>query len=140
MSSALVSFLLISFFLLPVQSPRDSIQQHYQKAESLRRSGDAPGAEAEYKAILDEAYHQLGKLRLAKTRFPAAVEVLESAAHGKENSDDLLLDLAIAYFRVGQYSKALTPLQAALAHKSSNAGAEHMLGKTYFMLGNFPEA
>jgi len=55
MYSGFALFLFL-FLLHPLQAPRDSFQQHYKKAEALRRKGDLTGAEAEYKAILGEAY------------------------------------------------------------------------------------
>jgi tetratricopeptide (TPR) repeat protein len=134
------AFLLLLFLLLPVQTPRDSIQLHYEKAETLRRSGNLSAAEAEYAAILGEAYYKLGRVRLAQSNFAGAVEALEAATGYGTPSDQLLVDLAIAYFQNEQYEKALDPLQRVVAHASNNVGAYHMLGKTYFMLGNFEQA
>src|SRR5437660_5996659 len=48
--------------------------------------------------------------------------------------------LAIAYSDVQQYAKALQPLGKALSVNPQSAGAHHMLGKSYFMLGDFPKS
>ena len=74
----------IAFFLLlslqhPVQAPRDTIQLHYERAEALRRSGNLVGAEAEFTAMLGEAYHKLGRVRSAEANYDAAVNALEAA-------------------------------------------------------------
>ena len=139
MSSA-VACLLLLVSLLSLQTPRDSFQLHYEKAEALRRGGNLSAAEAEYTAILGEAYHKLGRVRSAQANYPAALVPLEAAAGYKPDSDELLIDLAITYFHTEQYEKALTPLSKAVSRSPNNPGAHHMLGKTYFMLGNFEKA
>src|SRR5262245_58518898 len=130
MLSGPISFLLLVTFLLPVQTPRDSIQLHYQKAEALRRAGNPAGAETEYTAILSEAYLQLGKVRLAQAQYPAAVETLEAATASGADSDQTLIDLSIAYFYTERYQQALKPLQQVIARNANSASAYHMLGKT----------
>src|SRR5258705_11017556 len=114
MSSA-VACLLLLVSLLSLQTPRDSFQLHYEKAEALRRSGNLTGAEAEFRAILGEAYHKLGRVRSAQGNYAAAVIPLEAAAGVRPDSDELLIDLAIAYFHAEQYEKALIPLSKAVS-------------------------
>ncbi len=134
------AFFLFLFLLFPLQTPHDSFQLHYEKAEALRRRGDLTAAEAEYQAILDEAYYKLGRVRLAQTDYPESVTALEAAARYRPESGDVLVDLAIAHFHLEQYEKALENLNQAIARDPQNAGAHHMLGKSYFMLGNFDRA
>ena len=50
------------------------------------------------------------------------------------------MDLSIAYFDAGQYQKALEPLGRAVRLDPRGVGAHHMLGKTYFMLGDFTKS
>jgi tetratricopeptide (TPR) repeat protein len=135
-----VACLLLLVSLLPVQGPRDSFQSHYEKAEALRRQGNLIGAEAEYTAILGEAYRKLGRVRSAQANYSAAVNVLEAATLYQPDSDEVLIDLAIAYFHTEKFEKALAPLSRAAAHRPNDPAAHHMLGKTYFMLGNFEKA
>jgi tetratricopeptide (TPR) repeat protein len=137
-SSPVLLLLLLSF--LPVQSSRDSIQRHYEKAEALRRAGDLSGAEAEYTALLGEAYHKLGRVRSAQTDYAAAVTALEAAGTYRPGSDEVLIDLAVAYFHAERFDEALKPLRQAASHNPNNAGVHQMLGKTHFMLGNFEKA
>jgi tetratricopeptide (TPR) repeat protein len=122
--------------LLVFQTPQSGIREHYEAAEAQRRAGNSAAAEAEYAAILAEAYARLGKIYSAEKRYKEAVEALESAARYRAGSQDVLLDLSIAYFDAGQYQKALEPLGHALALNPQSVGARHMLGKTYFMLGD----
>ncbi|MEK6282378.1 MAG: tetratricopeptide repeat protein [Acidobacteriota bacterium] len=131
---------LLLFSLLPVQTSRDSIQLHYEKAEALRRSGNLSGAEFEFTAMLGEAYHRLGRVRLAQANYAAAVNALETAAAYRPDSDAVLIDLGVAYFHAAQYDKALNPLSKAASRSPNNPGAYHMLGKSHFMLGNFEKA
>ena len=133
--------ILIAFLLVPVsQSPRDTIRQHYEAAEMKRRAGDLVAAETEYGAILGEAYGRLGKIYSAQKAHKSAVEALETAALYGGDSQEVLLDLAIAYFNAEQLEKAVQPLAKALALDPRNAGAHHMLGKTYFMMGELQKS
>lgn len=134
------AFLLLLFLLLPFQTPRDSIQLHYEKAETLRRNGNLSAAEAEYTAILGEAYYKLGRVRLTQSNYSGSVDALEAAAGYGAQFDEVSIELAIAYFQTEQYDKALKPLKTVVSHTPNNAGAHHMLGKTYFMLGDFEKA
>ena len=139
MFSGVVCFLLL-LSPLPIQTPLDSIQQHYEKAEALRRAGNLSAAEAEYTAILGEAYYKLGRVRLVQPDYSESVIALEAASAYRPDSNVILVDLAIAYFHLEQYEKALDPLRKAVARDPQNTSAHHMLGKTYFMIGDFERA
>jgi tetratricopeptide (TPR) repeat protein len=135
-----VACLLLSFLLLTFQSPRDSIRQHYEAAEAYQRAGNLAAAEREYVAILSEAYHRLGTIYTAQENYKEAVAVLETAAGYRSDSPEVLVDLAIAYFYIGQYQKAIEPLSRTLVLTPQSSAAHHMLGKTYFMIGEFEKA
>ena len=132
-SSLFLLLLLVSVF----QSPQDSLRQHSEAAEAQRRAGDLAAAEREYIAVLAEGYGKLGKVYSAEKKYQQAITVLESATRYRPDSQETLIDLAIAYFDAEQYEKALEPLGKALSANSQSAGAHHMLGKSYFMLGDF---
>src|SRR5215207_4159118 len=135
--STLLSVLLLS---LPFQSPADSYRRHHEQAEAHRRAGDAAAAEAEYRAILADAYPRLGRVYASLADRAGAIAAFEAAAPYRPDSADLLVELSIAYFNEGQYQKATEPLLRALAHDPESVPARHMLGKTYFMLGEFGPA
>lgn len=134
------AFFPLLVLLLVFQSPPDSIRKHYQAAESYRLAGNLAGAESEFTAILAEAYGRLGKIYSARKQYQEAITMLDSAAARAPDSQEVLLDLAIAYFDAGQYRKAIVPLRKVLALNPESTGGHHMLGKTYFMLGEFPTA
>ena len=132
----LPALLLISFF----QAQSDLFRKHYDAANAARREGNFTRAEAEFNIILSEAYHRLGKVYLAESNYPASVGALEAAISVRRDATDALTDLAIAYFYTGKYSDAIQPLQRAIGANSQSAIAHHLLGKTYFMMGDFESA
>lgn len=136
-SSTLVPLFLLLFVF---QSPQDSLRKHSEAADALRRAGKLAAAEEEYKAVLGEGYGKLGKVYSAEKKYQAAISALESAALYTPESQEVLIDLAIACFDAEQYEKALKPLALALNSNPQSANAHHMLGKTYFMLGDFDKS
>jgi tetratricopeptide (TPR) repeat protein len=135
--STIISFVLLFFVC---QSPQDVIRQHYESAEAQRLAGNLTAAESEYNAILAEGYQRLGEVFLAGEDYKRALAAFEPAARYRPNSPSVQIDLAIAYFGVGQYEKALEPSRKALISEPDNAGAHQMLGKTYFMLGDLAKS
>ncbi len=126
--------------LTTFQAPQDLIQRHYEAAEAQRRAGNLSAAETEYAAILGEGYARLGKIYLAQKEYAKAIAALGSANHFQANSDQVLIDLAIAYFNAEQYDKALDVARQVLTRNAQSVDAHHMAGKSYFMLGEFVKA
>jgi tetratricopeptide (TPR) repeat protein len=123
--------------LLVFQSPQDALRQHSEAAAAQRRAGDLVSAEREYTAVLAEGYGKLGKVYAAEKKYQQAITALESAILYRSDSQEALIDLAIAQFDAEQYEKALEPLGKALVINPQSSPAHHMLGKSYFMLGDF---
>jgi tetratricopeptide (TPR) repeat protein len=136
----LPSTLLPLLLVLVIQSPRDSFQKHYSSAEAHHRAGNVAAAEAEYKAVLGEAYHKLGRAYSELGNYREAINALEASISYRPDALDALIDLAIAYFYNGQYKQSIAPLNKTLALDPKNNSAHHMLGKTYFMLSDFKTA
>src|ERR1043165_5025741 len=130
--------LLFSIFFF--QSQGDLFRKHYEAANAAHRAGNYAAAEAEFKAILGEAYERLGRIYSAEGKYQASIEAFESANTTRPASTDALIDLSIAYFHVNQFPKGVEPLQRAIAADARNAIAHHMLGKTWFMMGEFEKA
>ena len=130
--------LLISVFVFQAQG--DLFRRHYEAAQSYHTAGNYAAAEAEFKIILAESYLRLGRIYAAQAKYPAAADALKTATSIRPDSPDGLVDLSIAYFHVGEFSKAVEPVQRAVAADARNAAAHHMLGKSYFMLGEFEKA
>jgi tetratricopeptide (TPR) repeat protein len=118
----------------------DLLRKHYEAANAYHRSGNYAAAEAEFKVILGEAYERLAKIYSAQNNYQASIVAFESGRAMRPNSTDGLVELAIAYFHAGQYAKGIEPLQRVIAADAKNAIAHHMLGKTYFMMGEFDKA
>jgi len=135
--SSVVPLLLLIFVF---QSPQDRVQKSLQAAEIQRRAGDLAGAEREYKAVLAEGYGKLGKIYATERKYQQAIGALESARLYGLDSEEVLIDLAIAYFDREQYEKALESSSKALSVNPQSAGAHQMRGKSYFMLGDFVKA
>jgi tetratricopeptide (TPR) repeat protein len=131
------TFFPLLLLLFVFQSPQDALRQHSEAAEAQRRAGNFVLAEREYTAVLAEGYGKLGKVYSAEKKYQQAITALESATLYRPDSQEVLIDLAIAYFDAERYEKALEPLGKALSLNPQSAGAHHMLGKSYFMLGDF---
>jgi len=134
------AFLPLLLLLVPFQFQGDLFRRHYEAAEAQHRAGNFAAAEAEFKIILGEAYHRLGRVYSAQANYHASVQALESAVTTRPDSPGGLVDLSIAYFHTKQYGKAIGPLLQAIASDPRNSAAHHMLGKTYFMMGDFEKA
>ena len=135
---SVVSLILLAFLFQ--SSPPDSVQKHLQAGETQRRAGDLAGAEREYKTVLSEGYGKLGKIYAAEKKYQQAIGALESARLYGPDSEEVLIDLAIAYFDEDQYEKALECSGKALTVNAQSASAHQMRGKSYFMLGDFDKA
>src|SRR5438105_4965555 len=118
--------LLPLLFLALLQSPQDSIRRHYEAAESHRRSGDLAAAEIEYTTILAEGYAKLGKIYTAQGRYKEAASTLEAASRYRPDAQDVLLDLAIAYFDADEFKQAV-------ALDPHFPRAHYYLGLTYLL-------
>ena len=134
------TFFPLLLLLFVFQSPPDALRQHSEAAEAQRRAGNFGVAEKEYTAVLAEGYGKLGKVYAAEKKYEQAITTLESALRYQPDSQEVLIDLAIARFDSEQYEKAIEPLAKALSLNPQSAGAHHMLGKSYFMLGDFSKS
>ncbi|HET9530470.1 MAG TPA: tetratricopeptide repeat protein [Blastocatellia bacterium] len=97
-------------------------------------------AETEYLVALGEGYRNLGKVLLAGMEYQKAVTALERAVDYGAVSEEVMIDLATAYFHTYQYEKAIPPLERTLAANPRSTAAHHMLGKVNFMLRQFDKA
>lgn len=134
------TFVPLLVLLLVFQSPQDALRQHSEAAEAQRRAGNFVEAEKEYRAVLSAGYGQLGKVYSAEKNYQQAISALESARFYGPYSEEVLIALAIADFDAEQYERALEPLGKVLGANPQSANAHQMLGKSYFMLGDFDKA
>ena len=122
------------------QSPQDSLQQHYEAAQAQARAGKLAEAETEYTAILAEGYHAVGRIYLAQKKHKQAIAAVEASSLYQPPSEEVLLDLAIGYYKAGLFDKALEPLNKAVAVNPKSPKAHGMLGKTHFLLREYEKA
>src|SRR5262245_7108230 len=118
--------LLLSVFFVPPQG--DLFRTHYEAANAYHRAGNYKAAEAEFKVILAEAYKRLGKIYSAQGNYQASINAFETSLATPLDANDSLIDLSIAYFHAGQYSKGIDRLQRVIATDAQNPIAHHMLG------------
>ena len=134
------AFLPLLLAVFTFQAQGDLFRRHYEAAQTYHRAGNFAAAEAEFKIILAESYLRLGRIYSAQAKHQQAADILKIATSVRPDSTDGLVDLAIAYFHLAQFPKAIGPLQRAVAADARNVAAHHMLGKTYFMMGDFDKA
>src|SRR5688572_3753826 len=134
------TLLALLLFLLPFQSVNDSFKKNFEAAEAQRRAGNLTGAETQFREILAEAYHRLGRVHIAQSNYAKAIMALETAATYRPQSPDVLVDLAVAFFYLQQYQKAVVLLGKALSLDPHHPRAHSLLGKTYFLIGEFEKA
>ena len=103
---------------------QDLFRQHYEAANAAHRAGRYDVAEAEFKVILGEAYERLGKIYSAQGNYAASVSAFEAGNAARTNSNAALIDLSIAYFHLGQFSKAIEALQRVI--DPGNPSVHHM--------------
>lgn len=136
-SSTLVPLFLLLFVF---QSNQDSFRQQFQAAEAQRLAGNFSAAETAYKVILAEGYAKLGKVYSAEKDYLKAITALDAATSYRPDYQEALIDLAIAHFDAEQYERAFEPLNKVLVANTQSAAAHHMLGKSYFMIGDFAKS
>ena len=137
LASTVLSLVLLG---LISQSSQDKLRRYYEAAEAQRSAGNLTAAENEFESILAEGYQRLAKICSARKGYREAVNAAEAAATYRPESEEVLLDLGIAYFEAQEFKKALEPLHRILARNAESAGAHHMAGKTYFMLRDAAKA
>ncbi|CAN7583374.1 tetratricopeptide repeat protein [Variovorax paradoxus] len=89
------------------------------RADALRQTGQAEGAEAAYKRLLttpqeSAGYRGLGLLAGARGQYAEAVQLLKQAQRRTPTDALLLSDLGYASLRAGQVDEARLPLMQAL--------------------------
>jgi len=136
----ILCFLLFVSSCVLAQAQSDLFRKHYEAANAAHRAGNYNAAESEFKIILGEAYETLAKIYSAQGNYQASAGAFETANSIRPNSTSALIDLSIAQFHLGQFAKGIEPLQRVLAAEPQNATAHHMLGKSYFMMGEFEKA
>src|SRR5688572_30605751 len=103
--------LLLVFAFFQDQTASDLIRRRYEEALRAHSARNYKLAEAQFKEILGEAYHRLGKVYAAQGNYGASVGPFESAVAIRPNQLEGTIELSIAYFRTRQYQKAVDVLE-----------------------------
>ena len=126
--------------LILFQAPEDFFRKHFDAADRLWRAGNLAAAEAEYRETLPEAYKRLGRIYSARHDYKRSIDSYIAARDYREDSLEFLIDLAISYFYSRQYKDAINLLTRLTVQNPRSVAAHHMLGKSYFMIGDFEKA
>jgi len=108
------------------------------RADALRQTGQAEGAEAAYKRLLttpqeSAGYRGLGLLAGARGQYAEAVQLLKQAQRRTPTDSLLLSDLGYASLRAGQVDEARLPLMQALQLQPDSKQAQANLALYFEM-------
>lgn len=121
-----------------------SPQEMLQKAMEMQRAGDAEGAIGQYRAFLKEhpdvpfVHSNLGAALAQLGRYSEAISEYEEALKESPDSPDrpaISLNLALAYYKMGQYGPAAEKLTTVHKALPDNQQATLLLSDCYLRLG-----
>lgn len=139
---------LLTAIMLFCTSPNaaQTAREHFERAQTAQRAGDAETAEREYLAFLKlapksaEAYSNLGVLYARQSRFEDAIKAYSKALEFNPGLTPILLNLGIAYYRAENFPAAIDPLEKFLAAAPGNPQARLLLGLSYARAERYAEA
>lgn len=132
--------LLAGTCLLAQGNPRESIEAYFRSGSLALDQQELDKAESDFREILGTALDQLGAIHSGLTEYKEAQQAYEEACKATITSIRPYIGLAIIYLRVGQFEKGKDLLEAILEINPTNAQAKHLLGKFYYMEGNYRAA
>jgi tetratricopeptide (TPR) repeat protein len=113
----------------------------------MQEKGDWTGAETVWRALVKNApkdhryWTSLGACLAHQDRFGEAVEDYKKALTISPRDGQTNFNLGLAYFKLGNLEKAITPLKAAEAAMPQVQGQLHvLLGMSYYGVGRYKEA
>ena len=135
---ALFSLLLTGAAGLSQTSP-DSLQRHNDAARTFQLAGDLQGAETENRAVAGLALEHLGNQRITAHKYAEAAQLLAQSC-AIYPSADCQFDLATLRIYQGDAPKGISEAQEGLKTDPRSARGHHVLGKLYFMRGDYKAA
>ena len=118
----------------------DTGQQHFDSAQTYQLAGDLDSAAKEYRRAIAIGIDHLGNLRAAQQDYPGAEQLLQQAVATDPENPDPAVDFAITELYSGDMSKAETDAKAVLQKNPDHFRAHALLGKIYFLQGNYQAA
>ncbi|HPU16235.1 MAG TPA: tetratricopeptide repeat protein, partial [Polymorphobacter sp.] len=134
---------------LALAPPRDPAlwAYYFQRGSAREQAGDWAGAESDLRRALELAPNEpivlnyLGYSLLDRgLRLAEAQALIERAAAVKPDDGSVLDSLGWAYFRSGQYAKAVPELERAVAAQPGDPTINEHLGDAYWRVGRQLEA
>lgn len=121
------------------KSAEDELSRHLSAAQTFQLSSDLERAAVENRAVVRIALQRLGTIAVREGQFRRAIQLLSDALSAGDDAT-ARTNLAIAYMRLLETDKAVTEAQAALKLDPGSARAHHVLGKLFYMKGDYPKA
>lgn len=127
------------------QRPGDA-SAHYALGRVYRQGAKFDQADSEFKRSIEiqpmqtEAYYQLGETELARGQLDEAVANFKVTLNRNPKHAGALVGTGIAFYKRKLYSKALAPLQKAVAAEGTYQPGHYYLGLTLQRLGRKDEA
>jgi len=118
----------------------DTAQQHFDSAQTYQLAGDFEGAAKEYRRAIAIGLDHLGNLRAARHDYAGGEQLLQQALAADSDNPDPAVDLAITELYSGDMPKAETDAKAVLQKNPDHVRARVLLGKIYFLQGNYQAA
>jgi tetratricopeptide (TPR) repeat protein len=118
----------------------DPVEKHFHAAQTFQLTGDLAQAADEYRAAISLGLQRLGNIRTSEGSYDKAVQLLNTATSIDPRNADAAIDLGIAYFYTGDYSKAGSCVAPILEREPASFRALNLAGKIEFMEGNFQAA
>ncbi|PYX93160.1 MAG: hypothetical protein DMG67_04940 [Acidobacteria bacterium] len=119
---------------------RDTAEQHFHSAQTFQLAGDYEKSAAEYREAIARALQHLGNLRVSQGKYTEGIDLLETAAHIQPKYSDAAIDLAIAQLQSGALAKSKPLVEDVLKQDRANFRALNLMGKIYFIEGDFQKA
>lgn len=104
------------------------LRSRQEKLDAAKNSGDPAAIVDASRQLIATALRQIGRLKSIEGASPEAIEILRRSIDFQD-SPDTHVDLAAAYFAVGQLDKCLSETANTIAASPENAGAWHLYAK-----------
>ncbi|MGH9941225.1 MAG: tetratricopeptide repeat protein [Pyrinomonadaceae bacterium] len=121
------------------QAKEDELARHLSAAETYQLSGDLARAAVENRMVVAIALRRLGSIAVREGQFQRAVQLLGGSLALRDDAT-ARTDLSIAHMRLMEVDGALAEARAALNLDPKNARARHILGKLFYMKGDYASA
>ena len=123
----------------PRISLQDQLSRHLGAAQTYQLSGDLKRADEQNRAVAAITLAGLGAIAIREKQFPLAVSLLNESVTAKDDSA-VRVDFAIAHMRLLEIDAAQEQARLAIALDEKNARAQHIMGKLFYMKGDYKAA